>query len=430
MNRHSSGRCAYTITDIQNFKLKMLSWLRQFNIFCFLDSHDYQVNPTSYNCLVAAGVKFEIETDSLTDIDTFISGHHSWIFGHLSYELKNSIHHLKPSIEDKVGFPLMFFFVPEYIILLKGEEIIIHAEDPAAIYQEINSVTLGNSGHKESEIRFREELTKETYLEKIRQLKEHLHRGDCYEINFCQEFYAENAYIDPFQVHQQLMEISPNPFSAFYRLKDKYVICASPERFLSKKGSRIYSQPIKGTIRRNKEDVTEDAVLKNQLQQNQKERSENVMVVDMVRSDLGKICDSVKVEELFGIYTYPQVHQMISTISGELKKDISFSKIIEATFPMGSMTGAPKYRVMQLIDQYEESSRGIFSGSVGYITPTGDFDFNVVIRSIMYNSTTKYLSYKVGSGITIYCDAESEWEECLLKAEAIKKVLTNGPALQ
>ncbi|MGE5519249.1 MAG: chorismate-binding protein, partial [Candidatus Dadabacteria bacterium] len=154
------------------------------------------------------------------------------------------------------------------------------------------------------------------------------------------------------------------------------------------------------------------------------------MVVDMVRSDLGKICDSVKVEELFGIYTYPQVHQMISTISGELKKDISFSKIIEATFPMGSMTGAPKYRVMQLIDQYEESSRGIFSGSVGYITPTGDFDFNVVIRSIMYNSTTKYLSYKVGSGITIYCDAESEWEECLLKAEAIKKVLTNGPALQ
>jgi para-aminobenzoate synthetase component I len=151
------------------------------------------------------------------------------------------------------------------------------------------------------------------------------------------------------------------------------------------------------------------------------------MVVDLMRNDLSKICrpGSVRVDELFGVYSFPQVHQLISTISGTLEKDTSFVNIIEATFPMGSMTGAPKQRVLQLIEQYEPTSRGIFSGAVGYITPVGDFDLNVVIRSLMYNETTKYLSYQVGSGITFYSDAAQEWEECLLKASAIKKVL--GP---
>jgi len=171
----------------------------------------------------------------------------------------------------------------------------------------------------------------------------------------------------------------------------------------------------------------EDERLKNELKNSSKDQSENVMVVDMVRNDLVKACkdNSVVVDELFGIYSYPQVHQMISTISGELKEEIKFSEILQATFPMGSMTGAPKHRVMELIDQYEEQSRGIFSGSVGYFSPDGDFDFNVVIRSIMYNSTEKYLSYQVGSGITFYSDPVKEWEECLLKAEAINRVL--GP---
>jgi para-aminobenzoate synthetase component 1 len=152
------------------------------------------------------------------------------------------------------------------------------------------------------------------------------------------------------------------------------------------------------------------------------------MVVDLVRNDLSKICkeNSVKVEELFGVYTFPQVHHLVSTVSGELQDNTSFSDILEACFPMGSMTGAPKHRVMQLIDHYEVQSRGIFSGCVGYFKPNGDFDFNVVIRSIMYNATEKYLSYQVGSGITFYSDPEKEWEECLLKAEAIKAVLSSS----
>ena len=149
------------------------------------------------------------------------------------------------------------------------------------------------------------------------------------------------------------------------------------------------------------------------------------MIVDLVRNDLTRICKegSVRVDELFGVYTFPQVHQMVSTISGVIKEDVSFPQIIDAAFPMGSMTGAPKHRVMQLINEFEPSARGIFSGSVGYINPDGDFDLAVVIRSIMYNQSTQHLSYQVGSGITFYSDAEAEWEECLLKAEAIRKVL-------
>jgi para-aminobenzoate synthetase component 1 len=150
------------------------------------------------------------------------------------------------------------------------------------------------------------------------------------------------------------------------------------------------------------------------------------MVVDLVRNDLTKICkpSTVTVDELFGIYSFPQVHQMISTISGNIEENLSFSQILKATFPMGSMTGAPKLRVMQLIDAYEPSARGLFSGSVGYKKPNGDFDFNVVIRSILYNQSANYLSYLVGSGITFYSDAEKEWEECLLKASAIMQVLS------
>jgi para-aminobenzoate synthetase component 1 len=275
-------------------------------------------------------------------------------------------------------------------------------------------------------------LSREEYISKIKALQVHILRGDCYEINFCQEFFAAGAELEPFAVFEQLMALSPNPFSALYRLNERFLLCASPERFLARKGARVISQPIKGTIQRHLTDKAADDALKDSLRQSAKEQAENVMVVDLVRNDLTRICKpaTVSVDELFGIYSFPQVHQMISTVSGELREDVSFSQIIEATFPMGSMTGAPKYRVMQLIDAYEPSARGIFSGSVGYKRPGGDFDFNVVIRSIMYNQSTAALSYQVGSGITFYSDAEREWEECMLKAEAIRKVLSTSGGSQ
>ena len=274
-------------------------------------------------------------------------------------------------------------------------------------------------------INIQQKISRNDYITTIEKLRDHILRGDCYEINFCQEFFATDVKVDALQVYRQLTAISPNPFSCFYKLDDKYVLCASPERYLQKKGQHLLSQPIKGTFKRDTTDPASDAALKRQLQQSEKDKSENVMVVDLVRNDLSMICEegSVQVDELFGVYSFPQVHQMILTITGDLKEGTGLSEILAATFPMGSMTGAPKRRVMELIEQYEKTKRGIFSGAVGYISPEKDFDFNVVIRSILYNATRQYLAYLVGGGITFYSDPEKEYEECLLKAEAIKKVL-------
>ena len=404
----------------------MLNWAQRFNIFCFLDSCNYTTSPHRYQCILAAGSASSISsnTHSLEDIDSFIK-EGAWTFGHLSYDLKNSIHRLKAAKENKIGFAPFFFFKPQFLLQIKDDEVFIEAENATALFDEIEQQSIKSIQQKPSEISFQSALSQAQYLDVIRQLQQHILRGDCYEINFCQEFFAEKATIDPQAVFQKLMEISPNPFSAFYKMEDQYLLCASPERFVAKENGRLITQPIKGTIKRNLVDSANDQDLKKALFTSAKDRAENVMIVDLMRNDLSRICTegSVSVDELFGIYSFPQVHQMISTISGTLKKECTFSQIIKALFPMGSMTGAPKQKVMELIDQYEPSSRGIFSGSVGYINPAGDFDFNVVIRSIMYNQSSKYLSYQVGSGITFYSDPQLEWEECNLKAEAIKKVL-------
>lgn len=403
----------------------MLNWANRFNIFCFLDNQDYSIPPQRYECLLAAGIKTSVASQNIKDVDLFLESDNDWKFGHLSYELKNSIHHFSSTRNDKIGFPYFFFFVPEFVLQISGNDLIVSGNDPEKIFNGILQQKI--SPVISAPVQIQQRLTKDEYLEKIKQLQQHIVRGDCYEINFCQEFFSEDAVIDPVSTFLHLVGISPNPFSSLYKWNERFLICASPERFLTKKGNSIFSQPMKGTVKRDVLNKNEDEKLKAALKESAKERSENVMVVDMVRNDLTKICNeaSVKVDELFGVYTYPQVHQMISTISCQLKPGVNFSEIIEATFPMGSMTGAPKHRVMELIDQYEVSARGIFSGSVGYINPEGDFDLNVVIRSIMYNATTKYLSYQVGGGITFYSDPEKEWEECLLKAEAIKKVLTS-----
>jgi para-aminobenzoate synthetase component I len=403
----------------------MLSWASQFNIFCFLDNQQYADESHQYECLLATGQKDHFSSTDLNALDTFLSSYPDWIFGHLSYDLKNVLHHFSSFKTNRVGFPLLYFFIPQQVIVLSENNINIYGEDPHAIYNAIIDVAAFQPQQIVSP-KILQTLSRKEYISKIRELQQHIIKGDCYEINYCQEFYAEDCLLDPFSMYQKLVDLSPNPFSAFYRLNDKYLLCASPERFLQKTGNKIISQPIKGTIKRELSNKALDEALKTELKESQKDQSENVMVVDLVRNDLSKICieNSVKVEELFGVYTFPQVHQMISTVSGQLQEEVPFSRILESCFPMGSMTGAPKHRVMQLIDSYEEQSRGIFSGSVGFFKPNGDFDFNVVIRSIMYNASEEYLSYQVGSGITFYSDPEKEWEECLLKAAAIKAVLS------
>lgn len=408
----------------------MLNWLRPFSIFCYLDNQQYQIEPHQTDCLVGVGVRSFVEGDDITAANAFVA-QQQWAFGHMAYELKNSLHGFQSIKKDRIGFPLFYFFQPQIVLEIKSSELRIYAADANSIFKEIEACALSSEEQSIITVDPTPVLDKYAYTEKINALREHIRRGDCYEINFCNEFFTDRVDIDPFLCFQNLMDVSPNPFSAFYRLDDKFLLCASPERFLAKKGNAIFSQPIKGTIKRDLLSPPEDQKLKEDLLNSKKEQAENVMVVDLVRNDLTKICKpaTVRVDELFGIYSFPQVHQMISTISGELKDEIAFSNVVEATFPMGSMTGAPKHRVMQLIDEYEPSARGIFSGAVGYFHPAGDFDFNVVIRSIMYNQSDRFLSYQVGSGITFYSDAEKEWEECLLKAEAIKKVLTSRPAL-
>jgi para-aminobenzoate synthetase component 1 len=407
-----------------DLKEKMLRWANRFNIFCFLDNQDYLVQPGRYEWLLAAGVADSVTSSDLTRVDEFLSRQKGFSFGHLAYDLKNEWYGVKSLKFDPHGFPPCFFFSPEVMMQLKEQELTIHAELPDLVYHEIFSQSQFNDIETEK-VRVSQRLSKEQYLQKIRELQEHIVRGDCYEINFCQEFYAEGVKLEPVTTYLRLTTLSPNPFSALYKLNSRYLICASPERFLTRKGPHIVSQPMKGTIKRDLVNHNMDSSLKNELAQSAKDRSENVMVVDMVRNDLSRICNpsTVKVDELFGVYTYPHVHQMISTISGDLMRGTPFSEIIRATFPMGSMTGAPKERVMELIDVSEEGARGIFSGSVGYIDSEQDFDFNVVIRSIMYRADTQYLSYQVGSGITFYSDPEKEWEECLVKGEAIRRVL-------
>lgn len=411
----------------------MLNWGNRFNICAFLDNHQYQLPGHEQECLAGFGAVKELscnanelhQTSSLEQLQAFLDETDDWRFGHLSYDLKNEIEQLPFRYTGATGFPLMYFFVPQYVLQLSERELRIGSfeKDHELLYNEILASAKDDEAHTKVEVK--ERVSREEYINTIQKIQQHILRGDCYELNYCMEFYSEEAVINPLQVYQSLTAVSPNPFSAFYKVKNSYLLCASPERFLRKKGSQLLSQPIKGTLKRDTSNTVADEQLKQELYTSAKDRSENVMVVDLVRNDLSRVCKggTVKVDELFGIYSFPQVHQMISTVSGEVKEAVSFAEMIRSTFPMGSMTGAPKRKVMELIDIYERTARGLFSGAVGYISPDGNFDFNVVIRSILYNASRQYLSYSVGSGITWYSDAASEYDECLLKAEAIKKVL-------
>jgi para-aminobenzoate synthetase component 1 len=330
----------------------------------------------------------------------------------------------------------MYFFVPQHIIFFEETQIkIISFGNIARILEEIDSQVITTIPKKNipQTHKISTNFSKSYYLNTVEKIKQHIIEGDVYELNFCMGFFIENIEINPLETYLKLKQVSPMPFSAFLKLKDRYVLCASPERFLKKEGIKIISQPIKGTIRRGK-DENEDDILKKELRNSEKELAENMMIVDLVRNDLARTAKtgSIKATELFGIYTFPQVHQMISTIEAAMNVENNAQteqgrreaiEFIKNAFPMGSMTGAPKIKAMELIENYEKSKRGVFSGTIGYINPVGDFDFNVVIRSIFYNSSKNYLGFQAGSAITYDSIAEQEYEECLLKTKAIREII-------
>ncbi len=414
------------------FKQKMLNWVQQFSIFSFLDSNNYASPHGRYKFLLAAGAvkTFNEASGGLQELAAFHKMENDWLFGHINYDYKNALlSRLSSRHQVKVGFPEIHFFVPEVVLYIEAgsDELIIASAGhlPADIFKEIE-----NAGITEAQplpaLSFISPVSKETYLTTIQKLRQHIADGDCYEINFCTEGYCENAVIDPLSVFNKLNALSPAPFAAFYRLHERYMMCASPERYLQKNGGTIIAQPIKGTARRG-QTAEDDDNLKKALRNSIKEQAENVMITDLMRNDLARCCEvgSVQVEELFGIYTFPQVHQMISTISGTLKQGYTFADALQYSFPMGSMTGAPKVKVMELIEQYEMSRRELFSGTLGYITPEGNFDFNVVIRSLFYNLASLYLSYQAGGAITFDSNAEQEWNEMQLKTWALQRIFNS-----
>lgn len=325
----------------------------------------------------------------------------------INYDYKNNLELFNPKRNNPIQFNEQLFFI-------EAEEIILLNE---LVFEAIKS--------KQNTIHIKPTISKDHYIEKVNTLKQHIQQGDIYEINFCITFEAFNVSIDPIDIYQKLNSISKAPYSALAKFDKQYIIASSPELFLSKNGNTLITKPIKGTAKRGLKQE-DDNLLKSNLQNNLKERTENVMIVDVARNDLSRIAKkgTVKVDKLFDIESYEQVHQMVSTISCELKNNISFEEIIKATFPMASMTGAPKIRAMELIDDYELYNRGPYSGALGYINKNGDFDLNVLIRSIFYNEEKQYLSFTVGSAITAMCNPEEEYEECLLKAKAMIEVLS------
>ncbi|PHQ30627.1 anthranilate synthase component I family protein [Leeuwenhoekiella nanhaiensis] len=427
-------RAVKTFSVPQNDDLpeRLLHWASQDSVSCLLTSNAHKSRYGRFELLLGVGVKTDLNCSTGTafqQLSEYRRQTRDWILGFLTYDLKNEVEQLKSDNPDALYFPDLYFFQPLKLVKLTVEglqflylpEVSNEIESDyetifSAAFQDLQTEALETPKIK---VRF----NKDAYCAQVSQMLEEIKRGTIYEANFCQEFYAE-AKINPIKSFLKLNAMSRAPFAAYFRLGEQYALCSSPERYLQKAGITLISQPIKGTSRRG-QTPEEDLKLKQALENDPKERSENIMITDLVRNDLSRVASkgSVQVKELCRIYTFEQVHQMITTVSAEISAGTDPVLCLKHTFPMGSMTGAPKISAMQIIDRLENRKRGLYSGSIGYFTPEDDFDFNVVIRSILYNAEQKYLSFTVGSAITAQAIPENEYDECLIKAKAMRKTL-------
>ena len=426
----------FLLKDPTAFKKKLFQWSSQFHEIAWLDSNNYPQTTSNFEAVLAVEAFTALKTDhheAFEQLKEYQEITKDWIFGYLSYDLKNDLENLSSKNFDGLKFPDLYFFQPQKLILVGKEKVEFRYlkmvdDEIASNYEEILQLELtlkNNTSEDKKEVNpIQSRISKEEYLKKVSEMLEHIYRGDIYEANFCQEYFSENRAIEPAKVFQNLNKISSPPFASFIKLEDFYVLSASPERYIKKEGNKVISQPIKGTARR-AETEEEDSKIVEMLAKDPKELSENVMIVDLVRNDISKVAKkgSVQVDELCKVYSFKQVHQLVSTISAELEIGCTPIEVLKATFPMGSMTGAPKISAMKIIEELEESKRGLYSGAVGYFTPEGDFDFNVVIRSILYNASLEYVSFSVGGAITSRSIPEQEYEECQLKAKAMQQAL-------
>lgn len=427
-------KVSYNGLDIGLFKEKLLWWAQAFESVVWLDSNKHYDRYGSFEALMAIGARSHIqhkESGAFEALSEYRRQTADWLVGYLSYDLKNDVEPLESHNPDGLGFPALCFFQPEKIIQINRNTVdfCYLADKSSEIRTDFEEIRTGSPEYTEGcgrreAVKIKMGIFKDEYFRHLHNIQAHIHRGDIYEANFCQEFYAEGVDLDPMGTYLRLNRLSEPPFAAYLRWNGNFLLCASPERFLKKTGNTIISQPIKGTTRRS-EDSAQDVLWAHNLANDPKERAENVMIVDLVRNDLSKyaIKGSVTVPELFGIRPYKQVHQMVSTVRAQLSNGVDPIAVIKAAFPMGSMTGAPKVSAMKIIEREESFKRGLYSGAVGYFMPNGDFDLNVVIRSIQYNAFRKYVSFAVGSAITAKSVPEREYEECLLKAKAMRQVL-------
>ena len=426
----------FSISDADSLKISLLCWSQQFDEVVWLDSNAadnlHNRKYSSFDAVLAVEAFTSIKTNvdnAFEDLREYQTHTADWIFGYLTYDLKNDLENLTSSNYDGLGFPELYFFQPKKLFFLNGNQLLMSylnlvADEMEADWEAIQNFRKEQQTSVYPKPILKSRISKADYLTKVAQMLHHIQMGDIYEANFCQEFYTEDAVIDPLEIYTKLNAISSPPFATYLKIDELFLMSASPERFVKKQGNTIISQPIKGTARR-AADAAEDQELALSLQNDPKERSENIMITDLVRNDLSRTAtrNSVQVEELCGLYTFKQVHQLITTVVSQVADETSIMDVLKTTFPMGSMTGAPKEIAMKIIEKLEETKRGLYSGAVGYITPAGDADFNVVIRSILYNHSKKYLSFSVGSAITIQSVPEKEYEECMLKAKAMREVL-------
>ncbi|MBD1396260.1 anthranilate synthase component I family protein [Pontibacter sp. JH31] len=414
--------------SLTDFRQRALAWANELPLMASYTSNDipYPYHGFDELLAVSSGAALPIDQDNAFEsLQENLDRQQTLWCGFLAYDLKNQIEKLTSDNPDHVGFPSLFFFEPELYLYFEQEEIRVYSQEDniAETIQQILN-TAASEPLAIPEIQLQQRVSREDYIRHVERVRQHILEGDVYELNYCMEFYAEQVTLSPLPLYLALNAVSPTPFSGYLKYHDRYLLCASPERYLKKEDRKLISQPIKGTIRRGATPA-EDLQLQQQLRHDEKELAENMMIVDLVRNDLRRSCTTgtIQVEEMFGIYGFRQVSQMISTISGQLRPECDIVDALKGTFPMGSMTGAPKIRSMEIIEELEATKRGLYSGAFGYIKPNQDFDLNVVIRSLQYNATTGYLSFMVGSAITYEAIPEKEYEECLLKARAILQVL-------
>lgn len=425
-----SESSSFPIVNLPKFKEKLVHWANQFSVFICLDNHDAEHLSQELDFVVAVDqvkqLKLSNEPNQIELVKEFRQNSQGTIYGYFSYDLKNQVEDLESNNPDKLHFPNTYFFQPRYTFHITDGHCVINRSTIEALHlmDQIEAIQVPASRNKSRELEWMSSMTKEEYVKYIDRIRNDILEGTVYEMNFCRELHAQ---VENFSSLEAFLAINPKakaPFSTYLKINEQQVCCFSPERFMKHQAGILLSQPIKGTIQKG-ESEKENEALKKQLFYDEKERAENVMIVDLVRNDFARSAKpgSVVVDELFGIYEFENIIQMISTVRAELLDSIHPLDALKNAFPMGSMTGAPKIMAMKLIEEYEQSKRGVYSGAIGYIDENLNYDFNVVIRTLLYNEKNAYLSLQVGGAITYDAIAEKEWVETEIKANSILQFL-------